>query len=268
MQGYVYAAKRGSGRTRRSLLGFLELAGDLREQAVRLRERFEQAFWCEELSTYALALDGSKQPCRVRASNAGHCLFTGIASPERAERVARGSAGASSRFPAGACAPWRREARYNPMSYHNGSIWPHDNALIAAGLARYGIKGAAARIADRSVRRQHASSNLHRLPELFCGFHRAAGRGADAVSGGLLAAGVVGGLALSPSGILPRSVGRSPRASAVFARPFLPESIQGLRISNLRVGDALIDVSIARAGESAAVTVARKQGDIEVLLRE
>src|SRR6202035_2163495 len=109
----------------------------------RLAERFEAAFWCPEIETYALALDGAKAPCRVRTSNAGQVLFAGIAAPERAALVARGLM--ETRFNSG----WgirtvaKGEARYNPMSYHNGSIWPHDNALIALGLARYGFTQAA-----------------------------------------------------------------------------------------------------------------------------
>src|SRR6185295_19315941 len=111
-------------------LGYAQLASKLEADAQRLAERFDAAFWCPELETYALALDGATQPCRVRSSNAGQVLFTGIARRDRAGLVADGLM--SARFFSG----WgirtiaRGEARYNPMSYHNGSIWPHDNALI------------------------------------------------------------------------------------------------------------------------------------------
>ena len=97
------------------------------------RERFDDAFWCDDLSTYALALDGSKQPCKVRTSTAGQCLFTGIVMPNRAGRLAR-TFDRRNRSPAGAFARFpKTEARYNPMAYHNGAVWPHDNALIALG---------------------------------------------------------------------------------------------------------------------------------------
>jgi glycogen debranching enzyme len=105
-------------------------------EATHLAERFEAAFWCPEIETYALALDGAKNPCRIRTSNAGQVLFSGIAGSERAACVATGIM--QPRFFSG----WvirslaRGEARYNPMSYHNGSVWPHDNALIALGFAR------------------------------------------------------------------------------------------------------------------------------------
>ena len=118
--------------------------------------QFEQRFWCEEIGTYALALDGAKRPCRVRASNAGHALFTGIASPERARRVAA-SLMSPERFSGwGIRTVAHGEARYNPMSYHNGSVWPHDNALCGIGFARYGLKAAVAAGVRRPVRRRHA----------------------------------------------------------------------------------------------------------------
>ena len=134
VQGYVYAAKRVAARVARRL-GREALALKLDAEATRLAERFETAFWCPEIETYALALDGAKNPCRVRTSNAGQVLFSGIAGSDRAACVAAGLM--QPRFFSG----WgirtlaRGEARYNPMSYHNGSVWPHDNALIALGLA-------------------------------------------------------------------------------------------------------------------------------------
>src|ERR1700730_2891382 len=175
VQGYVYAAKRMAAVCARRIGRGAE-ADALDSEATELAERFEAAFWCPEIETYALALDGAKRPCRVRTSNAGQVLFTGIAAPDRAARVAKGLL--QPRFFSG----WgirtvaRGEARFNPMSYHNGSIWPHDNALIALGLARYeqkplietlfeGLFGAATYM------------DLRRLPELFCGFERQRGCG-------------------------------------------------------------------------------------------
>src|SRR5579875_3807937 len=108
--------------------------------SARLREKFEAAFWCEELSTYGLALDRNKQLCRVVASNAGHALWAGIAAPGRARPGADTLLGASCFSGWGVRTVAVSTARYNPMSYHNGSVWPHDNAMIALGLARYGFK--------------------------------------------------------------------------------------------------------------------------------
>src|SRR5438874_4988278 len=141
-----------------------------------LRQRFEETFWCEELSAYALALDGKKQLCRIRTSNAGHCLFAGIANPERARRVAYTLTNERSFSGWGVRTVAEGEARYNPMSYHDGSVWPHDNALVAGGLALYGFKDYALKILmalfDASI-----FLDLHRLPELFCGFNRRPGEG-------------------------------------------------------------------------------------------
>ena len=266
VQGYVYAAKEEAAELALAL-GFAKLARELQEEACRLRERFEQAFWCEELSTYALALDGGKNPCKVRTSNAGHCLFTGIAAPEHAERVAQALLSEDSFSGWGIRTVSSSEARFNPMSYHNGSIWPHDNALIASGMARYGKKGAAARILT-SLLDASIFVQLHRLPELYCGFDRRPGEGPTLYP---VACSPQTWAAASPFLLLASCLGLSIEAREhrlYFARPLLPESIQGLKISNLCIGDALIDLSISRAGESAAVTVARRQGNVEVLLRE
>src|SRR5205814_6838685 len=115
--------------------------------------------------------DGNKEPCRVRTSNAGHCLFAGIATDEHARRVAATLMDESSFSGWGIRTVATSEARYNPMSYHNGSVWPHDNALIAAGFARYGRTTEASRVLG-GIFDLSRSVDLHRLPELICGFHR------------------------------------------------------------------------------------------------
>src|SRR5262245_53561970 len=175
VQGYAFAARQAMAKLAR-VQGKAKLAHELQEQGRLLHEKFEQAFWCEELSMYALALDGEKRACRVRASNAGHCLFAGIAKPEHAKRTVQTLL--SREF----CSGWgirtlaTTEARFNPMSYHNGSVWPHDNALIASGMARFGFTAGALEIATRLFdASQHM--DLFRLPELFCGFERRPGEG-------------------------------------------------------------------------------------------
>src|SRR5262249_49244326 len=166
VQGYCYAAKLGAAGIA-AALGEHTRAVGLRRAAENLRVRFEGAFWCEEISTYAIALDGEKRQCQVRSSNAGQCLYTGIASRERAERTAHTLFGSDGYSGWGIRTIATSEIRYNPMAYHNGSIWPHDNALIAMGLARYGFKDLAAKVLtgllDASI-----FINLHRIPELFC----------------------------------------------------------------------------------------------------
>jgi glycogen debranching enzyme len=132
VQGYVFAAKEGIADVA-AALGFHRQSDALRIQARQLRERFQQAFWSEELSMFALALDGEKKPCLVRSSNAGQCLFTGIAPPALAQRTSETLLAPHFFSGWGLRTIAADEKRYNPMSYHNGSVWPHDNALIALG---------------------------------------------------------------------------------------------------------------------------------------
>ena len=173
VQGYVYAAKRQTARMARRL-GREAFALKLDAEATRLAERFEAAFWCPEIETYALALDGAKNPCRVRTSNAGQVLFSGIAGSDRAACVAAGLM--QPKFKVGEFPHGERRTRYNPMSYHNGSVWPHDNALIALGLARYGAKRSIETLFE-GLFSAATYMDLGRLPELFCGFKRQRGYG-------------------------------------------------------------------------------------------
>src|SRR3984885_5287574 len=170
VQAYVYGAKRHAS-VLAAALGHRKQAERLQAQADALRENFEAKFWCEELSVYALALDGAKQPCRVVSSNSGQVLLTGIAGEERAQRVAQTLLGPACFSGWGIRTLGLSEPHYNPMSYHNGSVWPHDNGLIALGLAHYGHARAAAQIFNGMF---DAASymDLRRLPELFCGFLR------------------------------------------------------------------------------------------------
>ena len=174
VQGYVYAAKMHAADLA-AALGNDDARADLAAAMPSgCAASFEQRFWCDDLGAYALALDGDKRPCRVVSSNAAQCLMSGIASPERARRVA------DTVMRDGMFSGWgirtirEGEARYNPMAYHNGSIWPHDTALVALGLARYGLKHDVVRIAE-GLFAAAQQFDLRRLPELFCGFGRHAG---------------------------------------------------------------------------------------------
>ena len=175
VQAYVYAAWRAAEDITRRLGDFVR-AATFEQKAEAMRRRFDERFFDEALGSYILALDGDKRPCRIRASNAGHALFAGVAYPERAPAIVRTLMASSSFCGWGIRTVAASQARYNPMSYHNGSVWPHDNALIAAGFARYGFRREAARIFESLF---HASTyvDLRRLPELFCGFPRQQTRG-------------------------------------------------------------------------------------------
>ncbi len=244
IQGYAYAAWRGAARLA-EVRGDPARAADWNERAHRLRVAFEDAFWCEELGTYALALDGDKRPCRVRTSNAGHCLYAGIVSPERARRVAETLLSENSFAGWGVRTVAAGEARYNPMSYHNGSIWPHDNAIVAAGLARYGFNAAACRVMAAMLDLS-AVVDLHRLPELVCGFPR---REAEfptlypvACAPQSWAAGAVYMLLASCLGL--RVDATEQRVS--LSRSVLPESVDSVRLMNLSVGTATLDLLLTR----------------------
>ena len=263
IQGYVYGAWSGAARLAEAR-GDGTTAARWRERAGSLQRQFDQAFWCEDLGTYALALDARKRPCRVRTSNPGHCLFTGIASQDRAGRVADTLMSNPSFAGWGVRTVAAGAARYNPMSYHNGSIWPHDNALIAAGLARYGFTGAAGRIMAAMFELSEAV-DLHRLPELICGFHRRGGESPTlypvACAPQAWAAGAVYLLLQACLGLRIDAAER--RVS--FSRAVLPDTIDWLRIMNLSVAEASVDLLLTRHTYDVGVTVLRRDGDVEIV---
>ncbi len=263
VQGYVYAAQLAAAGLA-SALGHGTEAEELVAKAQVLKRRFNQAFWCEELSTYAIALDRHKRPCKVRASNAGHCLFSGIATDEYAPRVAK------TLLSEGSFSGWGirtldcSEVRYNPMAYHNGSVWPHDNALIAAGFARYGLKDEANTIVA-ALFNASLYFELQRLPELFCGFQRREGIGPTlypvACSPQAWAAG-------SAFLLLQTCLGLSVHAdqsNVYFTAPSLPDLVEEVHIKDLRVGTSSVDLVVDRSFRG--VGVKRREGGVNVVIR-
>ncbi len=264
VQGYVYAARRAAA-TIALLLGRAERAAELTRQAEALRNRFEAMFWCEDLSTYALALDGQKRPCRVRTSNAGQCLFTGIVHPERATRLARTLSGPDSFSGWGVRTLAAGEARYNPMSYHNGSVWPHDNALIAHGLVRYGFGDLALQIWTGQFE-AGMYFDLHRVPELFCGFQQDPGEGPITYP---VACAPQAWSAASVFLLFQACLGLTidgPERRVYLTRPRLPASLDELRIHNLEVGDATVDLLLRRHEDDVGVNVLRRDGDVQLMV--
>jgi glycogen debranching enzyme len=258
VQGYVFAAKTSLARCA-AAMGREDDAERLAAEAARLAARFNEAFWCAELGTYALALDGAKRPCRVRTSNAGQLLFTGIVPADRAALVADGLM--QPRFFSG----WgirtvaKGEARYNPMSYHNGSIWPHDNALIALGLSRHGLMRSVEEL-FKGLFDAATYMDLRRLPELFCGFQRQRSRGptlypvacspqawASATPFSLIEAAL--GLAIDP-----------PAHEVRFHSPLLPSFVDEVTLRQLRVGTATADIRIRRHGHDVSLEILKSRG--------
>jgi glycogen debranching enzyme len=263
VQAYVYAAKSKIAKVAESL-GFAKAAERLRSEAAELRGNFEKAFWLDDLSMYALALDGNKRPCRVRSSNAGQCLFSGITSAARACQTKKSLVSAPLFSGWGVRTLATNERRYNPMSYHNGSVWPHDNALIAFGDAGLREKQVATRILsgllDLSI-----FTDLNRLPELICGFPRRQGKGPTLYP-----------VACSPQAwasaavflVLQSCLGLSIDAQhsrLCLYYSALPEALQYVRIRNIQVGDASVDLAFERHAENVGVNILRRQGELEVI---
>jgi glycogen debranching enzyme len=264
VQAYVYAAKR-SIAVAATALGLPELAARLIEDAERLRGRFEQAFWCEEIGTYALALDGRKRPCRVRASNAGHALFAGIAHPARAASVAGTLMGPEGFSGWGIRTLARGEPRFNPMSYHNGSVWPHDNALVALGFARYGLKQEAAAVFE-GLFNAAAHQELRRLPELFCGFVRRPHRGPTSYP---VACSPQAWAAAAPFGLLAACLGLdfAHAENEIRCRdPVLPKFLGEVVIRGLRLGNSRIDVRLHRYGDDVTANVLARHGSARLII--
>ncbi|MBO1021017.1 amylo-alpha-1,6-glucosidase [Methylobacterium sp. SD274] len=262
VQGYVYAAKNGMAKLA-TLLGHDEFAARLGDEARLLRENFDRAFWCEEIGTYALALDGAKKQCAVRSSNAGHALFTGIALPERAASVAANLLSKDGFNGWGVRTIARGEARYNPMSYHNGSIWPHDNAMVAMGLARYDLKPEASRI-FQGMFDTALYQDQKRLPELFCGFMRRNQRGPVSYP---VACSPQAWAAAAPFAFLSACIGleiQHDRNRIRLRNPTLPDFLEGVSIFNLKLGESRIDLRVQRYGSDVTVNVLRRVGDAQV----
>ncbi len=262
VQGYAYMARRLAS-TAALRLGKPDRARALDLAATQLADKFDEAFWCEDIGTYAIALDGDKKPCRVRTSNAGQVLWSGIAKPERAIRVGEQMLGTSFFSGWGIRTVAMGEARYNPMSYHDGSIWPHDNSFIAAGLSRYGMNDKAERVFE-GLFAAASYMDLRRLPELFCGFRRRRGAGPTlypvACAPQAWASGAPFLLLQSCLGLEFNPFERSIR----FRNPRLPAFADEVTLRNIGFDQAKVDVALRRVGEHVALRVLRNTGEIQV----
>jgi glycogen debranching enzyme len=262
VQGYVYCAKHWAARCALRL-GQPERARRLEAEAERLAEQFDACFWCPELDTYAMALDGEKRPCRVRSSNAGQVLFTGIARPERALKVADLLLRPQFFTGWGIRTIANTESRYNPMSYHNGSVWPHDNALIALGLARYGLKSSVERLFS-GLFDAATYMEMERLPELFCGFQRGRGRGPTLYP---VACAPQAWASATPFTLLEASLGLQfdPAANEIrLHNPRLPSFLEQVVLRNLQLKQASVDLKVQRHNTEVSVEILRKQGQVQV----
>src|SRR6201997_334067 len=262
VQGYVFAGKQLAARCA-VRMGLPDRARRLESEARLLAERFEAAFWCEDTGTYALALDGVKQPCKVRTSNAGQLLFTGMVCADRARKVAADLMRPHFFTGWGIRTVARGEARYNPMSYHDGSIWPHDNALIALGLARYGLKHSVEHVFG-ALFSAATYMDLRRLPELFCGFRREKGRGPTLYP---VACAPQAWASATPFTLLEAALGLefdADRSEIRLRNPRLPSFLNEVVLRDLQLGASSADLRVRRHGDEVSLEVMKTRGQIQV----
>jgi len=254
VQGYAYAAFRAMSRLA-ALREDKERSLAWAARARGLRSEIERRFWMPEFNFYALAIDGEGQPCCVHASNAGHLLYCGVPSPERGALVA--SALLGERFASG----WgirtlaQGEARYNPMSYHNGTVWPHDTALCAAGIARYLGRDALVDVLSQMF--EAATQLAMRLPELYCGFPRTPGQGPTPYPVACVPqAWACGSVFMLLQACLGLQVD-GPRKEVRIEQPLLPIGIEAIHLTDVAVGEARIDLKFERVQQQVIVAPAR-----------
>jgi glycogen debranching enzyme len=265
VQGYVHEAKqRMADLARRRGEG--DLAARLEREAAELRARFEAAFWVEDLGYYAMALGPDKRPADAITSNIGQALWGGIISPVRARAVVDRLTSADCDSGWGIRTYASGQPGYNPLGYHTGSVWPHDNALIVAGMKRYGFDDQAADLASRIFEAaRHFPDG--RMPELFCGFDR---RSVDVPVPYPVACSPQAWSAAAPLQVMRTMLGM--RANAAdgtleLFRPHLPTWLGKLTVSNMRVGDASVDLLFHRWRGATSAEVLRKSGRLEVTIR-
>ncbi len=265
VQGYVYAASRAMAwlAERR---GDLDRAQALRRRAKALRAAVEKRFWLPDLGFYAIAIDGTGRPCRVRASNPGHLLYTGLPSPQRASRVVEQLLSAAFNNGWGLRTLAGDQTRFNPMSYHNGSVWPHDTAICAAGIAAYGHRNAAAKLLSESF-----DASIHfemRLPELYCGFVRTTGEPPVGYPVACLPQAWSSGAAFM---MLQACLGITIDGLAGVLRidrPELPREMEYLSIRELAVGGTRLSVAFQRVGDRVmAAPIGVVPPTVEIIVR-
>jgi glycogen debranching enzyme len=265
VQGYVFDAKRRMARLAASR-GDEALATRLRDDAEALRRRFEEAFWVEDQRYYAMALDGEKRHLDAIGSNAGHCLWSGIVSPGRGREVADRLLNPTMFSGWGIRTYADDQPGFNPIGYHTGSVWPHDTSIIAAGLKRYGFDDESNRLVGHVFQAaQHFAD--YRLPELFCGFDRDQS-----------ALPVPYPVACSPQAwaagasflFVETMLGLRANAGArelELRHPNLPDWLGKVTLTNLRVGEASVDLLFHRWRGTTSAEVLRKVGDLSVTIR-
>ena len=262
VQAYAYLAYLSLAKLAR-LLGNPRFASQLEEEALVLKKNFLRAFWDEELNTFVLALDGDKRPCRVCTSNAGHVLFGDLAEERQAFLTVEKLFSKEMFSGWGIRTLSSKEVLYNPVSYHNGSVWPHDNAIIALGLARYGLKHFINKMLG-AFSEASLYFPYHRMPELFCGFSRRPDQGPIpypvACNPQAWAAGAVFMMLAAALGL------KFTERGLCFCRPSLPKFLRQVRIRNLLVNGYHIDFDVINHDTDVTINILRKPKGIEIMV--
>ena len=264
VQGYVFAARRAMAR-------MAERRGDRiagahwRARATALRHAVEAFFWDEQLATYGIAIDGDGVLCRVRASNVGHLLYTGLPAARRARDVLRQFRSAAFDGGWGVRTLALGQARFNPMSYHDGSVWPHDVAFCAAGMAHYGEREDVVRLLGETF--EAAVHFGMRLPELFCGFPRSIGEPPVAYPVACMPqAWAAGSMFMMLQACLGIHIDGH-RGDVHIEHPRLPQGIDRMTVSGLEIGNARIDLGFERIGDRIVAFRAGGAGDVRILAK-
>jgi glycogen debranching enzyme len=264
VQGYVYLAKLRIADVY-EVLGEPDRARELRRQAEVLRSQFNQAFWNPDAGFFALALDGRKRQVASVTSNPGHCLYCDIVEPDKAAAVAERLM-AEDMFSGWGIRTLSAASRaYNPMSYHNGSVWPHDNAIIAAGLKRYGYEQAAEKIAA-AMFDIAARARDNRLAELYCGFERRPGA---EVVGYPVACSPQAWAAAAPFMLVQAMLGltaHAPSSTLAVIRPKLPSWLGRVEVRNLRIGGATVGLAFTQSDGVTGFSLLEQEGELTVTM--
>ncbi len=261
VQGYAFAAYRAMSNLAQHR-GEEEQAEAWRARSEQIRQAVEQRFWMEDKGFYAIAIDGQGELCKVRASNPGHLLFARLVAPQRARRVGEQLLARDFAPGWGVRTLALGEARFNPMSYHNGSVWPHDTALCALGMSHYGERKGVVELTAALF--ETAASFEMRLPELFCGFPRVAGEPPVAYPVACLpqawAAGSVFMMLQACLGVTVDAL----KEAVTIVDPHLPIGIDRLWIDGLKVGAEVVNLAFERHGERIAVTAEARPGLVTI----
>ena len=261
VQGYVYQAKQGIASIY-SKLGNQEEASRLKAEAAKLQEAFEKEFWMSDQEFYAIALDGGKKQVGTITSNPGHVLYSEMLAEDRAEKVSSTLTSGKMFSGFGIRTMGEGEAGYNPMSYHDGSIWPHDNSMILLGMSKLGFSEDAKKVMSGLIQASRYFE-YDRLPELFCGYSAEVGKAVKypvACSPQAWAAGTPLVFVQSLLGLFPDSLKREIQLS-----PMLLNEMNTLTVTNIKIGEGILSVSVKRQGKEIQTSILENTTGFEIV---